>query len=374
MHIITSLGTGGAQMMLYQLLKTWGRDDNQHMVISLQENGPFAREIRALGFEVQELGMRPGWPNVSAVVKLIRVMRAYRPDLIQTWLYHADLIGGILTRLLSNRAPVIWGIHHTLSENHGLKPATLIVVRINALLSWFIPARIICCSVTALETHARIGYRKDRMLMIPNGIDAVHFQPDASARIDLRRELHLPDKARIIGMYARFHPQKDHRNLILAAGILHREIPSAHFVLAGEGLDSANSQINQWIAAEDMRGHIHLLGPRRDMPHLHAALDIFTLSSSGGEAFPLVLGEAMACGVPCVATDVGDAAEIIGDTGYHVPARDPRALAQAWQSILELPATEYIRLSRMAREKVNNKYNLLDVSKTYRDLYNGFSS
>jgi glycosyltransferase involved in cell wall biosynthesis len=373
MHIITSLGSGGAQTMLYQLLKTWGRDDNQHMVISLLENGPFAAEIQALGFEVLELGMRPGRLNAGVLLKLIRVMRAYRPDLIQTWLYHADLIGGILASL-SKRTSLVWGIHHTLSKNHGLKPATLIVVRINALLSWFLPARIICCSVTALETHARFGYRKDRMLMIPNGIDTYHFQPDASARIELRRELQIPDQARIIGMYARFHPQKDHRNLILAAGILHREIPSAHFVLAGEGMDSTNSQIKQWIAAEEMRDHIHPLGPRRDMPLLHAALDIFTLSSSGGEAFPLVLGEAMACGVPCVATDVGDAAEIIGDTGYHVPARHPRALAQAWQLLLELPSTEYIRLSRMARERVHNKYNLLDVSKTYRDLYNGLSS
>jgi glycosyltransferase involved in cell wall biosynthesis len=373
LHIITSLDVGGAQTMLYQLLKA-GKD-NQHdqMVVSLTGQGPVSKDIRALDIRVQELELRRWGQGPGSLWKLFRIIRDYRPDLVQTWLYHADLIGGLAARL-SSRGRVVWGVHHTLTTANSLKSATFLVARLNALLSRFIPARIVCCSQTALETHARLGYREDKMLMIPNGTDITRFRPDSPAGSRLRSALGLPERAKVIGMFSRFHPQKDHHTLILAAGILLEEMPDVHFLLAGEGIDNDNRQLKDWIANAGVADNIHLLGLRQDTPLLYAALDVFTLSSSHGEALPLVLCEAMACGIPCVATDVGDAARVLGDTGLCVPVNDPASLSRAWKAILDGPDSEYERLSHAARKRIEDHYDFDLAAVKYNHLYEAIVS
>ncbi len=368
LHIITALSVGGAQSILHQLLRIWSSSPDQHRVISLVAGGRNVEDIRALGIEVCELGMQPGKLRGTDLLELSRAIRDREPELVQTWLYHADLIGGSIARL-SSRAPIVWGIHHSLSSTRTLRPSTLIVARANALLSRVIPARIHCCSTTALESHARLGYQRSKMVIIPNGVDLTRFQPDPSARSGLRADLHLSQNARLIGMFARFHPQKDHQTMIAAAGLLHDRLPDVHFVLAGHDVDKHNAQLGEWISRAGIGDHVHLLGLREDMPRLHAAVDVFTLSSSEGEALPLVLCEAMACEVPCVATDVGDMRDVIGDTGGCVAPRDPGALAGAWIAVLELPPSEYQLLGKRARQRVQNKYDLEKIAGLYRDLY-----
>jgi glycosyltransferase involved in cell wall biosynthesis len=256
----------------------------------------------------------------------------------------------------------------------SLKPLTRRIVRLNARVSRFVPSRIVCCSRKTLETHVLGGYRSEKMVLIPNGIDTDHFRPDPAARVDVRRELGLPADTRLVGMFARFHPQKDHRTLLAAAALLHRRVPDAHFVLAGKGIDARNLELMDMIEETGTAARLHLLGTRSDMARLQAAMDVCTLSSSEGEAMPLAIGEAMACGVPCVATEGGDTAELLGATGVCVAPGDPRALAEGWQMLLELPAAEGARLGSAARLHIQQRYSLQSAASAYHALYDGLAA
>jgi glycosyltransferase involved in cell wall biosynthesis len=283
-------------------------------------------------------------------------------------MYHADLVGGLAAKAAGN-PPVVWNIRHTLSRATDVKRNTLLVARANAALSGWVPTRIVCCASAALESHASLGYRRDRMVIIPNGFDLQAIQPDPVARVEVRRQLGFGSNTPVIGMCGRFDAQKDHENFIHAAGLLHKHMPAAHFVLWGDGITADNQLLWKWVVSEGLQENVHLLGYRAESPRLNCCLDIGTLSSAYGEAFPNVVGEAMACGVPCVVTDVGDSAYIVGPTGVAVPPRDPQALAQAWAGLLERPEQERQKLGREARQRVSELFNITQVAQAYASLY-----
>jgi glycosyltransferase involved in cell wall biosynthesis len=360
LHIINTLGIGGAQSVLVQLLEGWGGGEDQHMVISLMERAQLAERVEALDVRVEHIDMHPNKMELSKFLRLIRTIRFYKPDIIQTWLYHADLIGSIAARLISH-SPIVWGIHHSTINASSVKVSTWRYVKLLSRLSNYIPSRIVCCSDSVYQTHVKLGYKKEKLIVIVNGIDTIRFQPNKSSRTRLRNELGLSESTILIGNFGRFHPQKDHDTLFRAAGIFLGKYSGVHFVLAGEGIDNSN----QHIRAQN----VHLLGNRLDMPYLSAGLDILTLTSSYGEALPLVLGEAMACGIPCVATDVGDSKKLIANTGIVVQPNNPQVLADAWQSILELPEAEYILLSQRARQRIVDFYGSVTMINEYKNIY-----
>jgi glycosyltransferase involved in cell wall biosynthesis len=173
----------------------------------------------------------------------------------------------------------------------------------------------------------------------------------------------------LLGSFARFHPQKDHETLCRAAGLVAAARPDVHLVLAGVGIDAGNERLVAWLRESGAADRCHLLGERDDMPRLTAALDLALMTSSFGEAFPLVVGEAMACGVPCVVTDVGDARQMVADTGRVVPARDAQALAGAVLDLLAMPVDERAALGARARERVQRELSLTAVAARYESLY-----
>ena len=181
--------------------------------------------------------------------------------------------------------------------------------------------------------------------------------------------LGVDDSIPLIGMCGRFDLQKDHHNFLAAAGVLRALLPDAQFVLWGKGVDRENPLLSTWIAEEGLAPAVHLLGFRTDSSRLNAALDIATLSAAYGEAFPNVVGEAMACAIPCAVTDVGDAAYIVGETGRVVPAGDPEALAAAWAELLSLPAAERSALGAQARERIEEVFSLEKMGAAYAQLY-----
>lgn len=366
-HVATGLGVGGAEMALLNLLSHLDRQSFECEVFSLSRQAPLAERIRALGVPVHVLGMRPGAPDPRGYLRLVGHLRRFRPHLVQTWMYHADLLGGLAAPLAS-QPPVVWGIHLTVGEMSGLKAATRLVIRLNARLSRRLPAVIVCCAEAALRTHAALGYDAARMRVIPNGIDLRRFAPQPAARARLRAELGLPAETPLIGMAARFDPHKDHRNFLRAAALLHRQRPEVHFVLWGREITLHNPDLAAWVRADGLEGVVHLLGLRDDSAALTAALDLATLSS-WGEAFPMVIGEAMACGVPCVSTDVGDAALLLGETGRVVPRRDPQALARAWDDLLALPPSARQALGRAARQRVADRFSVEQMAGAYARLY-----
>ncbi len=352
--------------MLLRILK--GLDSRyEPSVVSLSNVGEIGEKIRELGIPVDVFPMRPGLSLFAQFFHLVRHIRQLQPDVVHTWMYHADLIGGVAAKM--GRAKTIaWSLHNTNLERDKTKWSTRFVVRCCALLSSWLPDRILSCSSAAIMVHAVRGYAKDKMIFIPNGIDTIRFQPRMDARVSLRKELDMPEDARLVGMIGRCDPLKNHEGFLVAAAKIHRRLPNVHFILAGKGVDPDNRALVKKVMSEGLDGVVHLLGLRNDMPRVMAALDVL-VSASHGEAFPLVLGEAMACCVPCVVTDVGDSAYIVGDTGIVVERDNMNALAAATEELLHLSASELAALGCKARDRIEKHFKISQIIDRYQSFY-----
>lgn len=364
-HLITGLNTGGAEMMLYKLLSKINREKFEIKVISLTDIGPIGEKIRKLQIPVIELGMKRGIPNPFFILKLAKILRKEKPHILQTWMYHADLLG-LLAGKLAGVKNICWNIRHSNLDPELNKKQTIMVAK---LCSWLsnIPSRIICCSQASLEVHKELGYNENKMIVIPNGFDLTLFRPNKKSR-SLKEELFLKEDVYLIGHVARWDSQKDHANLIKAAKLVIQKKPNIHFILCGDGISSQNKTLFSLIKKEGIEKNIHLMGRRSDIPDLMPQFDLFVLSSKG-EGFPNVLGEAMACEVPCVVTDVGDSSYIVDETGFVVPPKQPDQLANAILRFFNLSTHEREYLGRLARERVQNQFSLELIVNKYENVY-----
>lgn len=365
MHVINGLGAGGAEAMLYKLALAVRAEGVRQRVVCLVNATFFAPKLTAAGIPVESLGMRRGVPNPLALARLVQLVRSGQPDVIQGWMYHANLLASLAAVVTGT--PVVWGIHHADVDARHASRLTAWTRALSARLS-SMPARIVCCADSALASHAGIGYRAGRMVVIPNGFLVERFAPDAAARARVRQELSVPDAAPIVGIVARVHPDKDHQNFIAAAAIVAKERPDAVFVAVGEGAAWSNAELAGAIDALGLRPRMRLLGLRDDVHQLLPALDVL-VQSSRAEGFPQVLGEAMLCGVPCAATDVGDSREIVGPTGRIAQPRNPAALGTAVLELLSLSPEERAALGAEARRRIVERYDLRAVAHRYRDLW-----
>jgi glycosyltransferase involved in cell wall biosynthesis len=366
-HIISNLDGGGAETMLYRLLCRMDTSRFENEVISLTDPGTMAGKFRLAGVPVRALGMTRGIPNPFPVVRLLQWIRKSKPQIVQTWMYHANLVGG-LAALLAGEIPIVWSIHQANLDPQLNKLLTIWTAKSCARMSPWLPSCALFVSRAGLLLHSRLGYAARRMEVIPNGFDLHEFSPDSAARLSLRRELEIAEDALVIGMAAHFRPEKDHRNFVQAAARLHTMIPEVHFVLCGVGVNRDNQQLVKWIAEADIQARCHLLGERRDIPRLFSAIDIAT-SSSLSEAFPLSVGEAMACGTPCVVTNVGDSALIVGGTGRVVAPGNPDALAEAWRELIESGPGMRRHLGMTARYRVQQHFALSATVERYQAIY-----
>lgn len=368
LHIITGLEAGGAEATLCRLV---GTDRNHiHEVISLAGPGRHAATLTAAGVPVHTLNMNPACPSPRKLLALLKIIRRMRPDLVQTWLYHADLLGGLAARLAGVRR-VCWSIRNGNISVPNISRRTRFVVSACASLSCHLPSRIVSCSVRAANVHIAAGYDARKIAVIPNGYDLTRFRPDGKSRRRIRSELGLADGAFVLGMIGRWDTQKDHGNLITALRLFASERGDGWAcVLAGTGMDRGNPHLVELLVRGGVHDRCRLVGLRPDVPDVMNALDVHVLSSSG-EAFPNVVAEAMACGVPAVVTDVGDAAEIVGAAGWIVPARDAAALAAAMRNAAEEWGSEARwsdRRSR-ARERIVERYSIDRMVVAYGTLW-----
>ncbi|MBF0613990.1 MAG: glycosyltransferase [Magnetococcales bacterium] len=366
--VITGLKTGGAEIMLLKLIQHLDRTRFEPTVISLTDEGDVGAKLRETGVAVYSVGMRPNLLSSVSLYRLIALFRQIKPDIVHTWMYHADLVGGVAARLSGVRH-IAWCLRNSDLSAGRSKRTTRAVMRICALLSAWLPDRIVSCSKRGSDVHVQVGYRADKMHVIPNGFELERFVPDEKCRVSVRLELNLSPQTPLVGLMARNHPQKNHFGFIEAAALVHRAIPDVHFVLAGTGIDHGHRELMQLIEHHELEAHMHLLGRREDMPRLIAALDVLASSSSFGEAFPNVLGEAMACGVPCVVTDVGDSSTIVGDTGRVVQSGDMVGLAQQLVELLQGPAEYRQSLGRRARDRVQELFDINTIARRYESFY-----
>jgi glycosyltransferase involved in cell wall biosynthesis len=333
-------------------------------VVSLIEPGRLAEELQAAGVEVETLDVTRGRPSLRGAARMIALLRRERPTIVQTWLYHADLLG-FIGSLFVRRSSLLWNVRST---DMWVGPQTWLfrrLIKLLALLSPY-PTAIIANSTAGITEHERLGYRPRRWIHIPNGVDTKRFRPRAEERRALRRALDLPADAPTIGMVARCHDMKDHTTFLAAAQIFQRRWPEAVFILAGLGTDPGNAELTQRVAAAGLAHKVRGLGVRRDLETVYPAFDLMTLTSAYGEGCPNVLLEAMACGLPCVATDVGDCARIIGQTGRIVRPRDPAALAAAWDGLMRSDRKE---LGDAARARCGELFDVRGIVAAYERTY-----
>jgi glycosyltransferase involved in cell wall biosynthesis len=361
LHLITGLETGGAEGTLERLVAGIDRTRFASVVVSMTDAGNIGRQIRVAGTPLKTLGIPRGRGDPRGLVKLLRILRRHRPAILQTWLYHADLLG-LVAQLLGQAPRLVWNVRCT--ESVGADAVRSLLRRFSRL-----PRAVVVNAHAGRLFHERLGYRPRRWEYIPNGFDTDALQPDPAAGQRLRAALGIDERAVVIGMPARWHPMKDHATFFSAAARLATRHPNLVLVLAGAGLDAANPELAQAISGSAKLPPIKLLGERRDMSALYPCFDIATLSSAFGEGFPNILGEAMACGVPCVATDSGDAAQILGPTGEIVPPRDAAALAAAWgRLVAEGPDARRAR-GAAARARIVEHYQLATMLGRYEALY-----
>ncbi|MBS0344210.1 MAG: glycosyltransferase [Proteobacteria bacterium] len=308
-----------------------------HRVVSLTTRGVHAEVLEKHGIKVDVLGMSRGRVTPLGLWHLYRVLKTSQADVVQTWMYHSDLLGGVAARLAGIRR-VIWGIRHSNLDPSRNSRSTLAVVRLCSWLSRVVPLKVVSCSHNASKLHIRHGYAPQKFIDIPNGYRTDLFRRDDELRQRTRAGLGIDGDHFVVGMVARFDPLKDHRNLIGALRTAKRGGSSPFLcLLVGPGMDATNSDLINWLGEAELLDIVRLLGVRSDVPAIMNAIDLKVLSSAG-EAFPNVLAEAMACGTPCVTTDVGDAAVIVDRFGWVVPAQDSTALADAISTAKDLHA------------------------------------
>lgn len=335
-------------------------------MVSLQSPGALAPEVRALGVRLHTLRLSAvRYP--LAVPKLRSWFRRERPDVVQTWMYHADVIGGLAARAAGISA-VAWGLHAGPRPPRGTNWKMDFVLPVLARASHIVPEVIVCCSETTKSVHLAAGYDRDRMVVIRNGFE-VEAEPDVSARREVRQELGIPLDAPLVLWVGRFHPQKDLETMARAAGLIVKQEPATRIVACGAGIDAANVELRGWLERAEALEHTSLLGVRRDASRLYAAADLVFSSSAFGEGLPMVLGEAMASGTPVVATDVGDSADLVGDPGRVVPPRDPGRLASAVLRILELDEDRRLALGARDRARVAAEFSLEGMAAAYQRLH-----
>jgi glycosyltransferase involved in cell wall biosynthesis len=366
-HVITGLQLGGAEGVLVRLVCAT-QAKYEHVVVTLRDQGHFGSVLRKAGITVHEIDIGGRCNTLVGLIRLIRLIRREQPTIVQTWLYHADLLGGLAARV-AGVPTVIWGVRNTNLGAAAISRSTRFVAWISARLSNLVPDVIVCNSATSSRVHVEFGYVASRFRLIANGYDIERFRPDERLRQAIRVELGIGPGDLVAGCIARWDRQKDHGNLLRALQVVVPRWPGLRIVLAGTGMDHSNQQLTELIRRARLESCITLLGPRDDIPALMNALDLHVLSSLG-EAFPNVVAEAMACGTPCVVTDVGDAAYIAGDTGWVVPACDSEALAVAIDAALKaLKSGSREALGSRCRERIVQSFSMSRMTESYTTLW-----
>jgi glycosyltransferase involved in cell wall biosynthesis len=367
-HVITTLDLAGAQLLLHRLVAPLDPVEVTGEVICLGPTGPAAGLLEGAGWPVTALDMAPGRVRPRDFVRMARELRRIKPDVVHTWMYHADLIGGVVARL-TTRSRVMWSLHQSALPAGDMKRSTRAIARLNALLSWVVPRAIVSTSWSARDYHAGLGYRRSIITVVPTSFDLPSEPPDGA----LRRELGLAPDVPIVIRVGRFHAQKDYPTFLRAMDIVLGERDDVHVVAAGADVTADNSALS--LPRDPARlARLHLLGERADAPQLVAECDIAVSSSAFGESTPLIIGEAMAAGVPVVATDVGDSARLVGEAGLVVPPRDPFALAAATSQLLCLSQEARGQLAASGRNRIKRHFALDTMASRYAERYRSVAS
>ena len=365
-HIITGLGDGGAEHALFKICKY--DVSNKHFVISLKGPGKYFSLLNKLGIKVYCLNVN--FFSIIKFISLIKLLRFLKPDIVQTWLVHADFIGGIAARLAGIKN-ILWNIRYSNIEMGKAKLTTVIIIKILSVLSYLIPKFIITVSKKAKKIYEKIGYNKKIIKFIPNGYDLSILKINKHQKIKFKKKIKIKKNIPLIGKVARYDPQKDHLNFLDALSLIRSKNINFFCVLIGFNIDKKNINLISDIKRLKLTKHVKLLGQNDNISEVMNGLDLHILSSSYGEGFPNVVAESMACGTPCVVTDVGDSALVVGKTGWIVPPKNPAKLAKAVENaLLEKGRNKGKKRCKKARLRIKQNFSIGNMIKLYDKGWN----
>lgn len=369
LHVITGLNSGGAEGVLFNLCI---HDlSNKHTVVSLSDYGVYGPLLKELKIEVICLNINGFLSLLSGLIKLFRFIRINKPDIVQTWMYHADLVGGVIAKM-SGVKRIFWNVRHTHLDLNLMKFRTILISKLCAIFSKVIPDKIICCSRKAINSHVNFGYKKNKFVLISNGFDLKRFSPQSNLSLTNQYFSELDKSTPLIGMISRYAPVKDHKNFLHALSILRKKNIRFFCIFVGSNLNIDNAELMKLIKLYKLNKHVKLFDVQRDIPAFLNVLDLHVLSSKD-EAFPNILGEAMACGTPCIATNVGEAEYILGECGWIVESQNPESLAKVLEEAFDMmnDKSRWLKLKTSSRKRVEEYFSIDKMKNDYIKTWQG---
>lgn len=362
-HIIIGLNVGGAELMLKRLVEgTQSPGQVRHSIISLTDLGTVGKQLLSAGFDVRYLGLKGALTLPKVLFKLRQEIKRQKPNVVQTWMYHADVLGGLAAKSLKVDR-IIWNVRNTNFGLNGLMHKLLI--RLSALISKYVPDRIVYVSQSAQESHEEAGYDPVKSLIINNGfsINKYHRESD---RDELRKELRFRKQDIVICSVGRYAPSKDHLTFIKAIKVAIGKNPNIKALMIGLNIDDTNQTLVNEIG--NYTQYFYLAGQRNDIPRIFNCVDVFCLHSIT-EGFPNVLGEAMSSALPCITTKAGDAELILNDCRYTVDIRDFDELASKVNQMSNMSSVERAALGENNKDIILERYTLEHILNKYLVLY-----
>jgi glycosyltransferase involved in cell wall biosynthesis len=365
LHIITGLGDGGAENTLYKICK-YDRS-NQHVVISLKGPDKYFSLLKKIDIKVCCINMK--FFSIFKFFYLIKLLLFFKPDIVQTWLVHGDFIGGIAARLAGIKN-IVWNVRYSNLERQKIKLTTFLLLKILAKLSFFLPRSIVVVSKSARLNCIELGYCKKKLNFIPNGYDLSILKPNKNHKTYFKKKFKINKQTILIGTVARYDPKKDHINLLKAISLIRSRNKNFLCILVGYNIDKNNTSLVKEIKRLNLFKYVKLLGQKNDISQIMNGLDVYVQSSGYGEGFPNVVAESMACGTPCVVTDVGDAAFIVGKTGWIVPPKNSLKLAKKIkQALFEIGSKNWSKRRAEVRLRIKNNFKMEIMLKSYNELW-----
>lgn len=369
LHIISSLNDGGAEGVLYRLIVSTKKIFN-HEVICLLNEGKYGKLLEKHNIKVSYLNMSRDNLNISKILKLYSIIKLSSPDTVQTWMYHADLIGGMLAKILRIKN-IFWNIRSSHYYFGKTKLRTVILIYLCGIFSWLIPTSIICNSKISIKIHRRYLY-KNNFTLIYNGVDTEIYKPNYNNRFKIRKKLNIEKNVFLVGCVARFDPQKDHLNLIKAINFIKKYDFNLKLVLIGKGIKNLNKECNKFIRENKLNKKIILLENQNNINEFYNSFDLFILPSLYGEAFPNVIAEAMSSKLICISTDVGDSKFIISNNNFIIPTNNPSLMCDKIIEIYKLYKNnlkQFEYLTKKNRDYVIDNFNLQTMCKNYSNIW-----